>query len=188
MMKLHEFENLWTRRHELTPEQRTELENFARTDRFARAFVKKGEAVRSLMQGIEGQRAPEGFAYRMRVYAANHKDESVPMPAQRVAWLRWPAMSMGLVAGAMLVLFAFGPMFGTRGPVAPQGMADESANQVAPAPEMEQGAPASAVSQDDLADVSDSLSVQERTRDRGPRAQQQAQPDWDLRTVSTGDN
>ncbi|MFH0881471.1 MAG: hypothetical protein V2A56_00635 [bacterium] len=187
MMKLHEFENLWARREELSPQQRAELERFAQSDRFARSFVQKGESVRSLMRGFEGERAPEGFAYRMRVYAANHRDESVPVPVDRRAWLRWPAMSMGLVAGAMLVLFAFGPMLGKHGQVPSAGMAEDQANQVNAAPEVEKGLPETAVAQDDLAENSDSLSAQERTQDRGPRAQESL-PDWDLHTVSTGDN
>jgi hypothetical protein len=186
-MKLHDFENLWARRSELPPQQRAELEHFARSDRFARAFVQKGESIRNLMRGLEGERAPEGFAYRMRVYAANHRDENAPVPAGRIAWLRWPAMSMGLVAGVMLVLFAFGPMFGDRGGIPTSGMAEGEAGQVSTAPEVEKGLPDTSAAQEDLADNSDSLSTEERTQDRGPRAQQTL-PDWDLHTVSTGDN
>ncbi len=185
-MRLHEFENLWARREELTPQQREELDHFLQQDRFARAFVRREGRLRKLLNGIEGETAPDGFAYRMRVYAANHRDEDQPIPSERNAWLRWPAVSMGFVAGALVVFFAFGPMLSQNSGVPTRGVAERESAQGVSASETEGTAPAAVVSEEDLAENSDSLAAKERTQDRGPRAQE-SMPDWNLHTVSTGD-
>jgi len=197
-MKLHEFENLWAQRETLEPEERKSLEQFAKSDKHARAFVEGGFRVRDVLSGLEGEKAAGDFAWKMRVYAANHKDESERAGAENGGWLRWltiptgpqagtlrwSAVSAGLVAGAMLVLIAFGPMFTSpTGVVAPGGTA-ESVEQ--PAESVDQAASQDALPvSGDLASITDSSEVEEADTIGGP-VERSDVPEWDLRAVSTG--
>lgn len=179
-MRQHEFEELWLRRDELNETLRAEVEQFARSDSSAKAFVEGGWKVHQLFRQQPGAVADSGLAYRMKVYATNHMDD-VESVSERGAWLRWPAVTSGLVAGAMVVLFAFGPFTSSVAPVAEQSEGAPEAIEQTPAAE----AP---VPETQLADEEapaqrgDSSAVDQA----GPRVRQE-QPDWDLRLVGTSD-
>jgi hypothetical protein len=192
-MKLHEFEELWLRRDELDDELRREMEDLVKRDRDCRAYAQSGWRVRRVFRTIEGSRAADGFSYRMRVYAQNHPDENEPLRNERYGWLRWPALTGGLVAGALLVVVAFGPI-GQQGGErnsSPVQASDVRASGAASSAQTDEGANAAAardrLDEQNLAErggnpAAADTSAAAGNGDAGPRVPERL-PEWQFRTV-----
>jgi len=173
-MELETFEQLWPRRDQVDSTTRAELERLAKSDAQCRAYIDNGEWVRDLMKDLDPILAPPDFAYRMRLYAANHPDAE----KLRSSWMRWPVVTVGAVAGAAAVFLAFGPL-STVENLSPAGaMTSTESSQVEPAPVNFESVTADPL----LAEASDSTiqsdSLKYVERDI---------PEWDLHTVSTGE-
>jgi len=171
-MRLHEFEELWPKRHELDDSLRQKLERLATTDKDCKNFVENGEWIRGICREIEPETVPADFAYRMQVYASNHMDD--PEPAPKKSWMRWPAIVTGLAAGSLAMYIFVAPMMigdpanSSIGSQMVTSQLDESTN---------------IVDSVDLASVSDSLASEEDSTQIDK--QSTPQPNWDIRTVST---
>jgi len=172
-MLLHEFEELWPKRHNLDPSVQKELEHLALTDKDCKAFVDGGDWVRGLCQELDEEPVADNFAYKMQLYAQNNMSEAIEDSSK--SWLRWPAITAGLAAGALTMVVVTGSLRQVNN-VADPGAPAILANQVIQDSTVEAAF--------DLAAVDDSLSAKadsiENSRHDTPS------PNWDLRTVSAG--
>ncbi|MCB2210862.1 hypothetical protein KQI52_01980 [bacterium] len=176
-MDLERFEELWPKRDELDQATRDELERLAKTDKQCQAFAEGGDWVRELLLDDEPEVAPADFAYRMRVYAANHSESEAPVP-ERSSWLRWPVVTVGAVAGVAVMAFVMFPFLQENsvatGPVAEtETPAVMSAEKMSAPESIDDGMLADAV---DSSLANDSLSTHQRDL-----------PDYPVQTVSGGE-
>lgn len=176
-MNLETFEDLWLKRDQLDTQQREELEKWKSSHNDGKNYAETGWWVRSLLKDIPMEKAPNDFAYRMRVYAANHPESIRPEPER--SWLRWPVVTVGAAAGVTAAFLAFGPFVNEEAAVSPTMLDAPVAEEKAPAMEMR----AVGIPEADLmiAESQDSSAV-----DSSKIPQRGEQPDWDMRAVSSG--
>jgi hypothetical protein len=178
MMDLERFEELWSQRDQVEDSVRAELDQMVKTDPQCKSFAEGGDWVRAMLQDTEPEKAPADFAYRMRVYAANHSESSPPQTEK--SWLRWPVITVGAAAGVAVMVLTLSPVLQNNSVVTgvPVGMAEKDAPaDVRPTATMT----AESIDSQLLAAADDSLatdSLNSLERDI---------PDFDIQTVSTGD-
>ncbi|MDP8205855.1 MAG: hypothetical protein P9L92_04250 [Candidatus Electryonea clarkiae] len=177
-MDLHEFEELWQKRHSLSPELMTELEKNKAESSHCRAFAETGNEIRQFLQEIPEVQASDNFAYRMRIYAQNHKNESVSFFEHPSA--RWTSVSIGIATGALLLMINTVPLNQNAGLPAlinPTGIANELTDSTS-IREVEEIKLATTVAESSHAHNEDSLSIED-TREPGNKGL------LNIRTVST---
>ncbi len=107
-MDLQEFEHLWSMRGNQRPEILDMLEKQRQSCPQCRAYASGGNQIRSILQELGNLHAPDNFAYRMRVYAGNHKDDKPSF--LDVPVLRWSSLALGVTTGAALFFFTVGSL------------------------------------------------------------------------------
>lgn len=167
-MDVNEFENRWSQRNRLSPSELQELEEAAAKDAQCRDYVSDGEFIRSLLLENCQEKAPDNFAYRMRIYAANHKHEHARALDRPL--FRWGSLLVGATTAVAAVVLSVGPLpqSGT------QQMAGNPSQKAQPV-----------VMEEPLADTTLNLAVQE---DDSLLVRDPAKPpsgDWRAQTVST---
>jgi len=177
-MDLHEFEELWQKRHSLSPELMNELEKNKTESSHCRAFAETGDEIRRFLQEIPEVQASDNFAYRMRIYAQNHKNESVSLFEHPSA--RWTSVSIGIATGALLLMINTVPLnqnVGSPALINPTGIANEMTDSTS-IREVDEMKLASTVAESSRTLNEDSLSIDD-SRDEGNKGL------LNIRTVST---
>ncbi len=112
-MQIEQFERLWPQRQSLPQEQRSELEELARSNVEFKSFVSEGALASELVRELDTEKPAENFTYRMGLYARNNPEERPSLFES--GSVRWGSLSAGVVLGVMLVAFALSPGYLTTG-------------------------------------------------------------------------
>ena len=181
-MDVQEFEKYWPERNTLAPELQTEIETKRNSCPDCKAYSAGGDQIRDVLRSLHEVNAPDNFAYKMRVYAANHKDETVPLLERPI--FKWTSMSVGLAAGAMALFVFMGPFSLTSDSPAGQAsmgaISDTQAESNAPVENVKPIELASTESESLKTTAQDSSAdIEEMTREYTPP------PNINIRTVST---
>ena len=107
-MDLEKFEHLWSQREHLEDSVRAELDQAAKNDAKCKAYAEGGSWVHELLQDVEPEKAAPDFAYRMRVYAANHTGSNAEQSKR--TWMRWPVVTVGAVVGVAAMVLTLSPI------------------------------------------------------------------------------
>ncbi|MBZ0263303.1 hypothetical protein K8I28_01430 [bacterium] len=177
MMDLQKFEKLWPIRTELPQELQAELASKRQSCPDCEAFASGGDTIRNLLQDMGEERAADNFAYKMRVYASNHKGEELSHRMSERPGFRWGSLGLGVATGAAILFFSFGVPNSDIQNSSVTNLGDATGSE----PEMQ------VADQDVATDLDESFAIQEddslnETKSRDTYNSSE----WQMRTVSTG--
>ncbi len=103
-MDTTDFERLWPKRAQLSPEQAKKLEDAQKSDTYCRDFANGGDQVHLVLRRFEAKAPTSELSYRMRVYAHNNQKAGISLFER--GGVRWASLAVGLFMGATLITFS----------------------------------------------------------------------------------